>query len=201
MIVAAKIARGIAEGRVTEDRRPVDNDGDPPFHRRQRVPIQTSLSKPPRCYVAVKAVRKERFVVIPIASVEASGYGSISEWQAAWVERFGSRADTFSYQWVTTFRVEDDDLPRLLHRRSERGYTDRAAEAMSEEPEAVDMARLSPSWGVDAAARHAEIRAEDPEYVQRLARQTANRVREALITRSRAGDDILVLVHQIELLL
>jgi hypothetical protein len=33
-----------------------------------------------------------------------------------------------------------DDRPRLLHRRSEHGYTDRAAEAMSDEPEAVDQA-------------------------------------------------------------
>jgi hypothetical protein len=76
------------------------------------------------------------------------------------------------------------DRPRLLHRRSELGYTDRPARAMISEPEAVPadyQRQLTADAPRRAAARDREVWVASRDRI---------RVELALLARHRFGRDV-----------
>lgn len=89
--------------------------------------------------------------------------------------------------WAVTFEVDQEHVPRLLHRDSQHGYTHDTRLALDEEPEAVDaetQAELTKRAGQVYGATHAE------EQLRSKARSLSAKLKEAVNRATRKGVDI-----------
>lgn len=139
MIFKPDLARAILAGRKTATRRPVKPNE------------QECRYKPGRSYAIQMGRGKEavgRFVVVEaqmatlgqftLEDAKAEGFKTQRDFFDRWMEMY-DHIDPSQAVWVITFSLESDP-PRLLHKDSSHGYTDKRHDAMHDEPEAIPTA-------------------------------------------------------------
>jgi len=113
-----------------------------------------------RCNIVVVGYERQHLGRITFTEARAEGWRTTAEFKAGWVkqhdrqwdakhtndpdltqyvERFDQRW-AHTPVWAITFEVDRSAQARLMHKRSEYGYTDNPANAVDSEPEAVDRA-------------------------------------------------------------
>ena len=87
--------------------------------------------------------------------------------------------------------------PRLLEARSQRGYTTEPAQALPDEPEAIEAAVLE-YFTADAHERFTGLPGRREEALRRRARSLANRLRQEAVAGLRAGLDVSAELDHLE---
>lgn len=162
MIFSPRLAHLVMAGKKTSTRRIAQ-----PGEERCRYVVGRSYAIQPgrgRSAIGrlrVTAVRQEALGELTFKDALAEGFKTRDDFWAYWCDLHGVQAPNLDQLvWVIGFEVDRAHRARLLHRNSERGYTDQPHEALEGEPEAVDPATLKREWSEGAERRHDKARAE-----------------------------------------
>lgn len=173
MIFRPELARAVVRGVKSQTRRPVKAGEDRCRYRPGgSYAVQPGRTKPSIGRIIVTRVDRRRLVEIPHEDARAEGFRSVAEFARYWLrlydaayrdalelatddevlDRWRSRFGSVEV-WVISFVPDPIARPRLLHRQSERGYTAVPADALPDEPEAVE------AWVQERITREANERA------------------------------------------
>lgn len=207
MIFRPGLVRLIAAGKKTATRRVVKPGEERCAYRIGRsYAVQIGRGKPAVLRVVIAAVEPQRLGDLTYDDARAEGYRTRADLAHTWMvshdqgytddDRDDDDTATLTRWerrhgdtpvWAITFTLDTAESVRLLHRRSEHGYTTRREDALSDEPEGVDAQTLD-AFAADNRARHTAARPDDE--LARRARTLGRRVREETLATSRAGIDV-----------
>lgn len=207
MIFRPDLARAVMRGAKSQTRRPVKpGEQRCRFHPGGSYAVQPGRGEPAIGRIVVTRVTRERLVELTPADADAEGFATVAEFARTWLDLYDpsyrgaldhATDDEALDRWRTRFAGVDvwaitfvPDLaarPRLLHRHSERGYTDVAADALPDEPEAVE------PWFQERITRDAHERAaaaRQAELDELGARDLADRIDRLERAANLSGVDV-----------
>jgi hypothetical protein len=207
VIFPPEMARLIRRDKKTQTRRLVRNETRCRFKPGRTYAIQDGHGSPENGRIRILEVWQEPVGDISFENARAEGFRTRLDFERHWL-RLHDRGwfekhddeepadpevearfrDRHADRWVWVIRFEmDRDTPRLLHRDSSHGYTNNPAQALDDEPEAVDP-RTQERFTKDAHARYNGGRIE--ELQRREERAIAARSRELLARARQQGVDV-----------
>ncbi|MEA2255573.1 MAG: hypothetical protein QOG35_1618 [Solirubrobacteraceae bacterium] len=167
--------------------------GAPPYKAGRPIPLQTAATRPATCRVAVLRVTDVALGELDELDARALGVRDVDELRQAWAAEHG-RWDAAARAWKLAIALDHAARPHMLvpqsgrhGRRALLGYTTDPAQAMPDEPEAVDEHAL-------AAGRRAAHQTEHDRFEQLLAQRErldpVERLRLALADARARGTNI-----------
>jgi hypothetical protein len=157
----------VLQGRRTMLLEPLTHGTAPPYRAgtHHAVHRDEATLTPARCRVHIARTTDIALGELDDTHAHALGHRDRYALMAHWTDNV-QPWDPETRAWLITFRLDTTEPPRLLHRRSEKGYTTNRRDALPDEPEAI------PANTLDL-------------YAQRAQRADADRVDEILTDRAR----------------
>lgn len=158
MIFDRDLARKVLHGQKTQARRIVVANMDCRYQPGRSYAIQPGTNKASIGRLLVTDLRTEPLGDLTFDDARREGFRTRDEFFERWGSRY-RKVDKEQPVWVITFKLDDRETVRLLHKFSERGYTTERHEAMEDESEGVDAKTLE-RFAKDNAERFEPIRLE-----------------------------------------
>lgn len=198
MIFDRQTARQILAGKKTQFSRPVNPEASSdPWEPGHRYAIETKRYNADRdqqeratiWFFQVTEVLQTTFAQLDERDAQREGFPALDDLRTWWWDRYrwGHATEPQPAIWVVRFALTRDDVPRMLHRDSQHGYTHDPNLALAEEPEAVDgwsQERITAEAGRVYSATHAE------DELKKEARSIGASLKETVNRAGRAGVDV-----------
>lgn len=186
MIFKPQLVRKILEGKKTQTRRPVKpGELECRYRPGRSYALQSGRGRPAIAQITIREVVEQGLGEISYADALAEGFRTVELFIDYWRGLYGT-VDLEQRVWVISFALDRDPPPRLLHAKSQYGYTSDPHEALPDEPEAMEP---DARWANGSAGLHAATRAHTDD--RRLAPLTPEqRYRELLEMARTRGIDI-----------